>query len=81
MSLPPRGGPWELMVGVPDANKDRTRGRVQVCLFPLAAALGRNYLILSRFQVFSGRAEGENLGIFKSGDEFEPITAGHVGAG
>ena len=30
-----RGGPWELLVGVPDANRDRwTRRRLQVCLVP-----------------------------------------------
>ena len=35
MSLPPRGRPWELLVGVPDANRDRrTRRRLQVCLVP-----------------------------------------------
>ena len=33
--LPPRGGLWELLVGVPDANRDRkTRWGLQVCLVP-----------------------------------------------
>ena len=33
VSLPIRGWPWELLVGVPDANRDRrTRRRIQVCL-------------------------------------------------
>ena len=26
VSLPPRGGPWELLAGVSDANRDRGRG-------------------------------------------------------
>ena len=35
MSIHPRGGPWELLVGVPDANRDRrTRRKLQVCLVP-----------------------------------------------
>ena len=38
VSLPPRGGPWELLVvavGVPDSNRDmRTGRRLQVCLVP-----------------------------------------------
>ena len=36
VSLPLRGGPWELLVvavGMPDTNRDRrTRRRLQVCL-------------------------------------------------
>ena len=33
VSLPPRDGPLELLVGVPDAHRDRrTRRRLQVCL-------------------------------------------------
>ena len=40
VSLPPRGGPWELQVvaaGVPDANRDRrTRRRLQLCLVPFS---------------------------------------------
>ena len=40
VSLPPRGGPWELLVGVPDANRDRrTRRRLQVCLVPSSGSL------------------------------------------
>ena len=39
VSLPPRGGSWELLVGVPDANRDRrTRRGVQVCLVPLSGS-------------------------------------------
>ena len=39
VSLPPRGGPWELLVGVPDANRDRrTRRRLQVCLVPFSGS-------------------------------------------
>ena len=35
VSLPPRGAPSELLVGVPDADRDRrTRRRLQVCLVP-----------------------------------------------
>ena len=39
VSLPPRGGPWELLVGVPDANRDRRmRRRIQVCLVPFSGS-------------------------------------------
>ena len=39
MSLPPRGGPLELLVGVPDAHRDRrTRRRLQVCLVPFSGS-------------------------------------------
>ena len=63
MSLPPRGGPWELLVvaaGVPDANRDRrTRRGLQVCLGSLQRQLlGCEYLISSRFQSFRVSEKG-----------------------
>ena len=39
VSLSLRGGPWEPLVGLPDANRDRrTRGRLQVCLVPFGGS-------------------------------------------
>ena len=69
VSLPPCGGPWELLVvavGVPDANRDRrTRRRLQVCLVPFS---GSSWVVNTRFRrdsrVFSSEREGGFWGGF-----------------
>ena len=83
VSLPPRSGPLELLVGVPDANRDRrTRGRLQVCLVPFG---GSSWDVNTTFpRDFRGSRLSERVdfgGDFKSGNEFGPITAGHAERG
>ena len=54
MSLPPRGGPWELLVGVRDANRDKGDEEKASGMsgFLLRQLVGCEYLISSRLQSF-----------------------------
>ena len=60
VSLPPRGGPWELLVGVPDANRDKGDEEKASGMsgFLLRQLVGCEYLISSRFQSFSSERGG-----------------------
>ena len=66
VSLPPRGGPWELLVGMPDANRGRwTRRRLQVCLVPSSGSFWNvNTWFRRDSRVFSGEREGGFWGGF-----------------
>ena len=66
VSLPPRGGPWELLVGVPDANRDKEDEEKASGMSGslLRQLVGCEYLISSRFQSFSSEREGGFWGGF-----------------
>ena len=88
MSLPPRGGPWELLVGVPDANRDRGRGGgVQVCVFFLQGRLQDVNTWLQQggdSSIFSGRAQCGILQFFRAAislDQSPLATPAGVGSG